>query len=90
MILHAALLGTLYVFIHGMTTLAAVIFLISPGNTLASFAIFDSALNAYYGAACAMSVAILAIVFVAMGAMWLFERHGPAWARLGAHAAGRA
>lgn len=89
MIRHAALLGTLYVFIHAMTTLSAVIFLISSDNSLASFAIFDSVLNAYYGMACAMSVTILAIVFVAMALMWLFERHGPAWARLGAHAAGR-
>ena len=90
MIQHAALLGTMYIFIHAMTTLSAVIFLISPGNSLASFAIFDSVLNAYYGAACAMSVAILAIVFTAMAAMWLFERRGPVWARLGAQAAGRA
>jgi len=87
---HAALLGGLYVFVHGMTTLSAVIFLISPGNRLASYAIFDSVLNAYYGAACAMTVAILAIVFVAMAAMWLLERRGPAWARLGAQSAGRA
>ncbi|HLT00742.1 MAG TPA: iron ABC transporter permease, partial [Geminicoccaceae bacterium] len=89
MIQHAALLGTMYIFIHAMTTLSAVIFLISPGNLLASFAIFDSVLNAYYGIACAMTVAILAIVFAAMGAMWLFERRGPAWARIGAQAVAR-
>ena len=77
----AAMLGMLYVFVHGLTTLAAVIFLISPGNLLASYAIWDSVLNAYYGAACALSVALLAIVLLALGGLWSFERHGPAWAR---------
>lgn len=89
MMWHAALLGALYIFVHGMTTLSAVIFLISPGTRLASYAIFDSALNAYYGSACAMSVAILVIVFATMGAMWLLERRGPMWMRLGAEASGR-
>src|SRR5690606_24479485 len=85
----AALRGALYIFVHGVTTLSAVIFLISPGTRLASYAIFDSALNAYYGSACAMSVAILVIVFATMGAMWLLERRGPMWMRLGAEASGR-
>lgn len=89
MMWHAALLGALYIFVHGMTTLSAVIFLISPGTRLASYAIFDSVLNAYYGSACAMSVAILVIVFATMGAMWLLERRGPMWMRLGAEASGR-
>ncbi|MGE0007052.1 MAG: ABC transporter permease, partial [Parvibaculaceae bacterium] len=89
MMWHSALLGALYIFVHGMTTLSAVIFLISPHSRLASYAIFDSVLNAYYGVACAMSAAILAIVFATMAAMRLFERHGPAWVRLGAEASGR-
>lgn len=90
MMRHAVLLGTLYVFVHGMTTLSSVIFLVSPNNYLASAAIFESAERSYYGPACAMSVTILAIVFVVMGLIWWFERQGPAWARLGAKAAGRA
>lgn len=89
MMWHSALLGALYIFVHGMTTLSAVIFLISPGNRLASYAIFDSVLNAYYGVACAMSVTIMVIVFATMMTMWLFERHGPAWVRLSATASGR-
>ena len=84
MMYKAALLGTLYVFVHGMTTLSAVFFLISPGNKLASYAIFTNALGSYYGEACAMSVSILLIVFAVMGAMALFERHGPVWMRIGA------
>ena len=84
-----ALLGTLYVFVHGMTTLSAVFFLISSDHKLASYAIFMSALEAYFGAACAMSVSILLIVFAVMGAMALFEHHGPVWMRIGARQTNR-
>ena len=84
-----ALLGTLYVFVHGMTTLSAVFFLISSEHKLASYAIFMSALEAYFGAACAMSVSILLIVFAVMGAMALFEHHGPVWMRIGARQTNR-
>ncbi|MSO92920.1 MAG: iron ABC transporter permease [Rhodospirillales bacterium] len=87
---HAALLGTLYVFVHGMTTLSAVAFLVSPGHDLAAVAIFEEAERSLYGAACALSVTILAIVFAVMAAVWWAERRGPAWARIGAHATGRA
>ena len=87
---HAALLGTLYVFVHGMTTLSAVVFLVSPGNILASVAIFESAVEGLYGQASAWSVIILLIVFAAMGAVWWFERYGSAWARRGAREAARA
>ena len=72
-----------------MTTLAAVFFLISPGNKLASYAIFTNALGSYYGEACAMSVSILLIVFTVMGAMALFEHYGPVWMRIGAHQTNR-
>ncbi len=81
MMRRAALLGTLYVFVDGMTTLSAVIFLVSPGNELAAVAIFDTASKSFYGIACAMSVTILLLVFAVMGAMWWFDRRGPAWAR---------
>lgn len=89
MMRHAALLGTFYVFVHGLTTLSAVVFLVSPGNFLASVAIFETASNSNYGVACAMSVTILLIVFAVMAVMWWFEHFGPAWARVGARVAGR-
>jgi iron(III) transport system permease protein len=89
MMRHAALLGTLYVFVQAMTSLSSIIFLVSPDHELAAVAILESAVDAYYGAASAMSVAILAIVFAMMGAMWWFEHHGPAWARLSAQQTGR-
>jgi iron(III) transport system permease protein len=86
---HALLLGTLYVFIHGLTTLSAVIFLVSPAYKLASVQIFDAAEGGRYGLASAMSVYILLIVFAVMGVIHWMERHGPVWARVGALAAGR-
>ena len=90
MMRHAALLGTLYVFVQSMTSLSSIVFLVSPGNDLAAVAILDAAIGSYYGAASAMSVTMLLIVFAVMGGMWWFERYGPAWARLSAHQAGRA
>jgi iron(III) transport system permease protein len=85
MMQHAALLGTLYVFVEAMTSLSSIVFLISPGNKLASYAIFYSAIQSHFGTACAMSVTMLVIVFAAMGFIAWFEKYGPRWARLGTH-----
>jgi iron(III) transport system permease protein len=85
---HALMLGTLYVFVHGLTTLSAVIFLISPMHKLASVGIFEAAEAGHYGVASAISVTILLIVFAVMGANHWMERRGPVWARVGALAAG--
>lgn len=79
----ALVLGTLYIFVHGLTTLSAVIFLVSPAQKLASVAIFEAAEAGHYGAASAISVAILLLVFAVMGANHWLERRGPAWARVG-------
>jgi iron(III) transport system permease protein len=62
MMRHAALLGTLYVFVQAMTSLSSIVFLVSPGNLLASVEIFETASKSWYGSACAMSVAMLVIV----------------------------
>ncbi len=86
---HALMLGTLYVFVHGLTTLSAVIFLVSPAHRLASEAIFDAADKGYYGVASALSVTILAIALAVMATIHLTERHGPVWARVGAAASDR-
>lgn len=72
----AMLLGSLYVFVDGMTTFSAVVFLEGPDLDLASVAIFQTASSAYYGAACAMSTTILAIVFAVMAVLWGIERAG--------------
>lgn len=86
---HALMLGTLYVFVHGLTTLSAVVFLVSPAHRLASEAIFDAADKGYYGVASALSVTILVVVLAVMVTIHLTERYGPAWARVGASASGR-
>lgn len=78
MMRRAALLGTFYIFVDGLCTFSAVVFLQGPDIDLASVAIFQSANVSYYGIACAMSVTILAIVFVAMGALVLLNNYGPA------------
>lgn len=86
---HALMLGTFYVFVHGLTTLSAVVFLVSPAHRLASEAIFDAADKGYYGVACALSTTILVVVLAVMATIHFTERYGPAWARIGAAASGR-
>ena len=81
MIRHVLVLATLYIFVHGLVTLSAVIFLVSPDHNLASVGIFLNADTGRYGLAASMSVAILVIVTAVMGLIWLAERHGPAWPR---------
>lgn len=76
MMRRAALLGMLYVFVDGMCTFSAVVFLQGPDIDLVSVAIFQTASNSYYGAACAMSVSILLIVSAVMGLVKLFNRYG--------------
>ena len=78
-------LSTLYVFVHGLTTLSAVIFLVSPAYKLASVGIFLSAEAAHYGLACSTSTLVLVLVLGAMGLAWGLERWG---ARGGAAATG--
>jgi iron(III) transport system permease protein len=60
----AFLLGSLYIFIDGMTTFSSVIFLVGGRWQLASVEIFNQASGADYGSAAAKTVVILAIVVV--------------------------
>ncbi len=70
----AFLLGTLYVFVDGLTTLSSVIFLVSGTHKLASVAIFNQAGGGDYGGAAAKSVVMLALAGAAMAAIALIER----------------
>lgn len=70
----ALLLGMLYVFIDGLTTLSSVIFLVSGNHKLASVAIFNHAASGEFGYAGAKSVVLLAIALMAMALIWLIER----------------
>ena len=74
MLRSAFLLGALYVFVDGMTTLSSVIFLISGDHKLASVAIFNHANSGEYGFAAAKSVAVLAVAALAMAAIAYYER----------------
>lgn len=71
----AFLLGTLYVFVDGLTTLSSVVFLVSGDHKLASVAIFNHANSSDFGYAAAKSLAILAVALVAMALIWGIERH---------------
>ncbi|PVB60586.1 iron ABC transporter permease [Labrenzia sp. 011] len=77
MMRRAVLFGALFIFVDGMCTFSAVVFLQGPDFDLASVAIFQTASVSYYGVACAMSVAILAIVFAVMGGLATISRFGP-------------
>jgi len=70
----ALLLGTLYIFVHAMTTLSSVIFLVSGDHKLAAVAIFNDASGGQYGAAAAKSMAVLGLSGLAMLAIWLHDR----------------
>jgi iron(III) transport system permease protein len=63
---HALLLGMLYVFIDGTTTLSAIIFLVGPDTQLAAVRIFGHASSARYGLAAALSLVLMGLVLIAM------------------------
>ncbi|MDF2810489.1 MAG: hypothetical protein K0S56_1520 [Microvirga sp.] len=69
----ALLLGMLYVFIDGLTTLSSVIFLVSGNHKLASVAIFNHATSGDYGYAAAKSLVLLGFALAGMGLAWLIE-----------------
>jgi iron(III) transport system permease protein len=70
----AFLLGSIYIFVDGLTTLSSVIFLVSSDYKLASVAIFNAADDSEFGYAAAKSVAILLLSLAAMGFAWHIER----------------
>jgi iron(III) transport system permease protein len=72
------LLGMLYVFIEGMTTLSSVIFLVSGNHKLASVAIFNHANSNDFGYAASKSLVIFLISLAAMGLVWRIEGSAPA------------
>lgn len=70
----AFMLGMLYVFVDGLTTLSSIIFLVSGDHKLASVAIYNHATSGEYGLAAAKSVVLLAFASAAMILIWLYER----------------
>jgi iron(III) transport system permease protein len=72
----AFLLGGLYVFVDGLTTLSSVIFLISGDHKLAAVAIFNHASSGEFGYAAAKSLALLLFAGLAMALVARLERKG--------------
>lgn len=63
---HVVILGMLYVFIDAATSLSAVVFLVGPDTQLAAVRIFSHASSSRYGLACALSVALMGLVLLAV------------------------
>jgi iron(III) transport system permease protein len=83
MLRSAFLLGMLYVFVEGLTTLSSVIFLVSGHHKLAAVAIFNHANSSEFGYAAAKSLIIFLAALIAMAGIWQVERTAAnrAWPR---------
>lgn len=67
--------GFIYTFMVGMIAVSAVIFLITPGNNLASLYILAVAEEGFLGMACAISVMLIVVVMACLGALKLLSRY---------------
>jgi iron(III) transport system permease protein len=67
--------GFIYTFMVGMIAVSAVIFLISPGNYLASLYILSVAEEGFLGMACAISVMLILVVLACLGALRLLAKY---------------
>ena len=70
----ALIAGFIYTFMVGMIAVSAVIFLISPGNNLAALYILAIAEQGMIGMACAISIMLIFVVLVCLGALKLLGR----------------
>jgi iron(III) transport system permease protein len=71
----ALVAGFLYTFMVGMIAVSAVIFLISPGNHLASLYILSVAEEGFLGMACAISVMLIIVVLACLGTLKLLAQY---------------
>jgi len=67
--------GFIYTFMVGMIAVSAVIFLISPGNYLASLYILNVAEEGFLGMACAISVMLILVVLACLGSLRLLQKY---------------
>ena len=67
--------GFIYTFMVGMIAVSAVIFLISPGNYLASLYILSVAEEGFLGMACAISVMLILVVLACLGSLRLLAKY---------------
>lgn len=71
----ALVAGFVYTFMVGMIAVSAVIFLITPGNNLASLYILAVAEEGFLGMACAISIMLIAVVAASLGALKLISKY---------------
>ncbi len=74
LVLPAILAGMKYLFIHSMTAISATIFLVSVNWTLITTRILECMTELQFAQACAFSVILILLVFVASGAMTLLAK----------------
>ncbi len=71
----ALVAGFLYTFMVGMIAVSAVIFLITPGNNLASLYILAVAEEGFLGMACAISIMLIVVVVLCLGTLKLISKY---------------
>jgi iron(III) transport system permease protein len=71
----ALVAGFVYTFMVGMIAVSAVIFLITPGNNLASLYILAVAEEGFLGMACAISIMLILVVAASLGALKLLSKY---------------
>ena len=70
----AFLAALTYAFVNSMLTLSAIVFLISPGREPAAAVIFAFARTGELGLASALSLLVIGVVLVALGALRALTR----------------
>ena len=74
LVLPAILAGMRYLFIHSMTAISATIFLVSVHWTLVTTRILECMTELQFAQACAFSIVLIGLVFIASGVMNLIAR----------------
>lgn len=74
LVLPAILAGMRYLFIHSMTAISATIFLVSVHWTLITTRILECMTELQFAQACAFSIVLIILVFIASGAISLIAR----------------
>lgn len=74
LVLPAVLAGMRYLFIHSMTAISATIFLVSVHWTLITTRILECMTELQFAQACAFSIVLIVLVFIASGVMQLLAR----------------
>ena len=74
LVMPAVLAGMKYLFIHSMTAISATIFLVSVRWSLITTRILECMTELQFAQACAFSMVLIALVFVASGVMELLAR----------------